>query len=67
MCGEYSHCGDVLSRECIGGIADQQACFTNSPENRRKSKGTVTTAAYSQVVKIFLENGGGRGSKANFS
>lgn len=30
------HCGDVLSREGIGSVADEQACFTNSPVRRKQ-------------------------------
>lgn len=31
------HCGDVLPREGVGGVADEQACFTHSPEVRKHS------------------------------
>ena len=34
VCVCYLHGGDVLSREGIGSVADEQACFTHSPEIR---------------------------------
>lgn len=37
MCVCYLHCGDVLSREGIGSVADEQACFTHSPEIRKET------------------------------
>ena len=32
----YSHCGDVLSRESVRCVADQQTCFTDRSENKQK-------------------------------
>ena len=32
----YSHSGDVLSREGVGGVADEQTCFPHSSEVGRK-------------------------------
>lgn len=37
VCVCYLHCGDVLSREGIGSVADEQACFTHSPEIRKET------------------------------
>lgn len=31
----HSHCGDVFSRKGVGGVADQQTCFTHSSGERR--------------------------------
>lgn len=31
MCVRDLHGGDVLSREGIGSVADEQACFSHSP------------------------------------
>lgn len=34
----YLHCRDVLSREGIGSVADEQACFTHSPRIRKEGR-----------------------------
>jgi len=34
----YLHGGDVLPREGIGGVADEQAGFTHSPEMRKEEQ-----------------------------
>ena len=34
----YSHSGDVLSWEGIGGVTDEQAGFSHSPESERKKE-----------------------------
>lgn len=39
VCVCYLHCGDVLSGEGIGSVADEQACFTHSPEIRKEKRG----------------------------
>lgn len=36
-CRGYSHGGDVLSRERIGRVTDEQAGFTNGSERREKA------------------------------
>lgn len=35
LCVCYSHCGDVLAREGVGSVADEQACFTHSPKEEK--------------------------------
>lgn len=37
------HCGDVLPRKGVGGVADEQTCFPHSPEMRKDSTRTVVT------------------------
>lgn len=37
----YSHCGDVLSRKGIGGVADEQACLTHSSGREKERKKCV--------------------------
>lgn len=35
---QYSHCGDVLSREGIGGVTDEKTCLSHSTEEGRQSR-----------------------------
>lgn len=32
----YSHSWNVLSRESVGGVADEEACFTHSAKSDKK-------------------------------
>lgn len=37
----HLHCGDVLAREGVGSVADEQACFTHSPGIRNERKKVI--------------------------
>lgn len=38
LLGVYSHSGDVLPREGVGGVADQKTCFTHRTNMEKKRR-----------------------------
>lgn len=58
----YLHCGDVLSREGIGSVADEQACFTHSPrrteEGRDKDKTMIRTEDCCSIYSLSFNSYG---------